>query len=154
MLSANKNLLRAKSAGKHLTKVASSATGTDNWLSKFSLNSIKTTFRSWFDSALENKTLANLLGKKITQVKDNQDTTSQKTSEKDSAASEDTKTNEFKKEFGSNHLNDFQQASFFAASFLFILAISCFSSVKTVRRGVLLGLGGIGLAICASFFTE
>lgn len=87
-------------------------------------------------------------------MKDKQDTTAKTTSEKDPATSEDSYSNEFKKEFGSNHLNDFQQASYFAASFLFILAISCFNSVKTVRRGVLLGLGGVGLAICASFFTE
>lgn len=37
---------------------------------------------------------------------------------------------------------------------MFILAISSFSSAKTVRRGVLLGLGGMALAIWASFFSS
>lgn len=37
---------------------------------------------------------------------------------------------------------------------MFILAISSFSSARTARRGVLIGLGGMALAIWASFFSS
>ncbi|EAS01032.2 NAD(P) transhydrogenase subunit beta (macronuclear) [Tetrahymena thermophila SB210] len=135
-------------------------------LDYFNFSSIKKKLQSWCDSIVDNDTVHRFLSK-IGQKDEDKDSNDKSQKNQDSKGDDkkdnsdnkeqddsSTKTDNSNKELKVNRVTDFQNASYFAASFMFILAIYSFSSAKTARRGVFIGLGGMILAIWASFFSS